>query len=43
MDMIGNMEHMTAGGNCQTLSSSTIIYFNMAMVPPRSTRQHQRR
>ncbi|KAL6089691.1 hypothetical protein STEG23_026102 [Scotinomys teguina] len=24
-DMIGNMEHMAAGGNCQTFSSSTVI------------------
>lgn len=27
-DMIGNMEHMTAGGNCQTFSSSTVISYS---------------
>uniref|UniRef100_A0A2K5S6T2 Myeloid leukemia factor 2 n=1 Tax=Cebus imitator TaxID=2715852 RepID=A0A2K5S6T2_CEBIM len=27
-DMIGNMEHMTAGGNCQTFSFSTVSYSN---------------
>ncbi|KAH0512797.1 Myeloid leukemia factor 2 [Microtus ochrogaster] len=27
-DMIGNMEHMAAGGNCQTFSSSTVISYS---------------
>ncbi|KAK1340729.1 hypothetical protein QTO34_017120 [Cnephaeus nilssonii] len=27
-DMIGNMEHMTAGGTCQTFSSSTVISYS---------------
>lgn len=27
-DMIGNMEHMAAWGNCQTFSSSTVISYS---------------
>lgn len=33
-DMIGNMEHMTSGANCQTFTSSTVIsYSNMGDGP----------
>ncbi|XP_060618603.1 myeloid leukemia factor 2 [Anolis sagrei] len=33
-DMIGNMEHMTSGANCQTFTSSTVIsYSNMGDAP----------
>ncbi|KAM3845590.1 myeloid leukemia factor 2 isoform 3-T3 [Vipera latastei] len=33
-DMIGNMEHMTSGANCQTFTSSTVIsYSNLGEGP----------